>query len=470
MAKPIVAIVGRPNVGKSLLFNKLTGRRMAIVEDTPGVTRDRIYGDCEWNGRSFLLVDTGGIEPGTGSEMLKFMRRQAEIAIETATVIVMVVDVTVGLTAADAEVASMLKRSKKPVVLAVNKCDQTGGVNPESYEFYSLGLGDPIEVSAVHGHGTGDLLDACVEQFPEDELWLLMGTDMFLTVQNWYQPERIFQYAGVAAFSRSLEDSQEMFDQQSEYLRETFTARTTVIDLPQVTEIASRDLRRMLASEWTGGNVDPGQFLWTPVYGYILREHLFGTKADLSKLSDKHLRAVSYSMVKAKRLPHIKGIEETAVALAKFWGVDEEMARRAAILHDCTKYWELEPQLATCEKYGVALDELEQTSVKLLHSKTGAALAEHVFCEPKEECEAIFSHTTGKAGMTKLDKILYLADYMEPTRDFDGVEELRRLVWEDLDQAMILGLEMSIEELKERGVPVHRNTLAALEDLQRRQQ
>ena len=150
MAKPIVAIVGRPNVGKSLLFNKLTGRRMAIVEDTPGVTRDRIYGDCEWNGRSFLLVDTGGIEPGTGSEMLKFMRRQAEIAIETATVIVMVVDVTVGLTAADAEVASMLKRSKKPVVLAVNKCDQTGGVNPESYEFYSLGLGDPIEVSAVH--------------------------------------------------------------------------------------------------------------------------------------------------------------------------------------------------------------------------------------------------------------------------------------------------------------------------------
>ena len=169
MAKPIVAIVGRPNVGKSLLFNKLTGRRMAIVEDTPGVTRDRIYGDCEWNGRSFLLVDTGGIEPGTGSEMLKFMRRQAEIAIETATVIVMVVDVTVGLTAADAEVASMLKRSKKPVVLAANKCDQTGGVNPESYEFYSLGLGDPIEVSAVHGHGTGDLLDACVEQFPEDD-------------------------------------------------------------------------------------------------------------------------------------------------------------------------------------------------------------------------------------------------------------------------------------------------------------
>ena len=144
MSKPIVAIVGRPNVGKSMLFNKLTGKRMAIVEDTPGVTRDRIYGECEWNGRGFALVDTGGIEPGTNNEMLKFMRRQAEIAIETATVIVMVVDVTVGLTAADAEVASMLKRSKKPVVLAVNKCDQTGHANPDAYEFYALGLGDPI--------------------------------------------------------------------------------------------------------------------------------------------------------------------------------------------------------------------------------------------------------------------------------------------------------------------------------------
>ena len=168
MAKPIVAIVGRPNVGKSLLFNKLPGRPTAIVEDTPGVTRDRLYGDCEWNGRTFSLVDTGGIEPGTDSEMLQFMRRQAEIAIETADVIIMVTDVTVGLTAADSAVGSMLQRSKKPVVLAVNKCDSVGQVNADVYEFYALGLGDPIEVSAVHGHGTGDLLDACVAAFPEE--------------------------------------------------------------------------------------------------------------------------------------------------------------------------------------------------------------------------------------------------------------------------------------------------------------
>ena len=169
MAKPLVAIVGRPNVGKSMLFNKLTGHRTAIVEDTPGVTRDRIYGECDWNGRDFMLVDTGGIEPSTDSEILLFMRRQAEIAIETADVIIMVTDVHTGVTAADQDIASMLLRSRKPVCLAVNKCDSVGPTNPDVYEFYSLGLGDPIEVSAVHGHGTGDLLDFCTDHFPEDD-------------------------------------------------------------------------------------------------------------------------------------------------------------------------------------------------------------------------------------------------------------------------------------------------------------
>ena len=169
MSKPLVAIVGRPNVGKSMLFNKLTGHRTAIVEDTPGVTRDRIYGECDWNGRDFMLVDTGGIEPSTDSEILLFMRRQAEIAIETADVIIMVTDVHTGVTAADQDIASMLLRSRKPVCLAVNKCDSVGPTNPDVYEFYSLGLGDPIEVSAVHGHGTGDLLDFCTDHFPEDD-------------------------------------------------------------------------------------------------------------------------------------------------------------------------------------------------------------------------------------------------------------------------------------------------------------
>nr|MBQ8243820.1 ribosome biogenesis GTPase Der [Oscillospiraceae bacterium] len=169
MAKPLVAIVGRPNVGKSMLFNKLTGHRTSIVEDTPGVTRDRIYGDCEWCGRTFSLVDTGGIEPGTENDMLKFMRRQAEIGIELADAIVMVVDVRSGVTAADQDVATMLRKSGKPVALAVNKCDSIGLVNPDVFEFYSLGIGDLFETSAVHGHGTGDLLDWVLENIPEDD-------------------------------------------------------------------------------------------------------------------------------------------------------------------------------------------------------------------------------------------------------------------------------------------------------------
>ena len=169
MAKPLVAIVGRPNVGKSMLFNKLTGHRTSIVEDTPGVTRDRIYGDCEWCGRTFSLVDTGGIEPGTENDMLKFMRRQAEIGIELADAIVMVVDVRSGVTAADQDVATMLRKAGKPVALAVNKCDSIGLVNPDVFEFYALGIGDLFETSAVHGHGTGDLLDWVLENIPEDD-------------------------------------------------------------------------------------------------------------------------------------------------------------------------------------------------------------------------------------------------------------------------------------------------------------
>ena len=169
MAKPLVAIVGRPNVGKSMLFNKLTGHRTSIVEDTPGVTRDRIYGECEWCNRHFSLVDTGGIEPGTENDMLKFMRRQAEIGIELADAIIMVVDVRSGVTAADQDVATMLRKSRKPVALAVNKCDSIGHVNPDVYEFYSLGIGDLFETSAVHGHGTGDLLDWVLENIPEED-------------------------------------------------------------------------------------------------------------------------------------------------------------------------------------------------------------------------------------------------------------------------------------------------------------
>ena len=166
---PILAIVGRPNVGKSTLFNKLTGKRLSIVEDTPGVTRDRIYSKCEWRNREFMIVDTGGIEPTSEDIILAQMRRQAQVAIEKADVIVFLTDIRCGVTADDYEVASMLQKSGKPIILAVNKCDSIGDPPPEFYEFYNLGVGDPIAVSAQHGHGSGDLLDEVFKYFPEGE-------------------------------------------------------------------------------------------------------------------------------------------------------------------------------------------------------------------------------------------------------------------------------------------------------------
>lgn len=170
MAKPIIAVVGRPNVGKSTLFNKLVGKRLSIVDDTPGVTRDRIYGDAEWSGRKVMLVDTGGIEPKTDDIILSSMRAQANLAIDTANVIIFVTDLKSGVTATDMDIASMLQKSGKPIVLCVNKCDNIGDVPAEFYEFYNLGLGDPIAVSSVHGHGTGDLLDEVFKYLPDENL------------------------------------------------------------------------------------------------------------------------------------------------------------------------------------------------------------------------------------------------------------------------------------------------------------
>ena len=169
LAKPVVAIVGRPNVGKSTLFNKLIGERLSIVNDTPGVTRDRIFGTCEWRNRTFSLVDTGGIEPESKDVILSQMRLQAQLAIESADVIIFVTDVRSGLVATDQAVASMLQKSGRPVVLCVNKCDSLGDPPAEFYEFYNLGLGDPIAVSSVHGHGTGDLLDAVFAYMPKEQ-------------------------------------------------------------------------------------------------------------------------------------------------------------------------------------------------------------------------------------------------------------------------------------------------------------
>ena len=230
----------------------------------------------------------------------------------------------------------------------------------------------------------------------------------------------------------------------------------TTITLPGLVEISSSQLRQRLEAGERPEELDPS------VRGYILRHGLYGTHADLKHLGWEDLRACSYSMIRAKRIPHVRGCEEEAVRLARRWGEDEDDARAAAILHDCTKYLNLEEQLSLCRKYDIILDHMEQETVKLLHSKTGAAIARWEYGMPERVCDAICWHTTGKPDMTTLEKILYIADYMEPTRDFDGVERLRALVYEDLDAAVRLGLEMSVEDLTGRGVPVHPNTLGAL--------
>ena len=302
---------------------------------------------------------------------------------------------------------------------------------------------------------TSDTLNAMKVLYPEAELWLLMGTDMFLSLQNWHEPEKIMELAGICAFGRTEQDGEELFAPQRRFLQEKYNARLTTITLPGLVEISSTQLRERL--EQGRGS----EYLCQAVYGYILLNRLYGTQADLKHLDLPELRACSYSMVRAKRIPHIRGTEEEAVRLARRWGVDEMTARRAAILHDCTKYLELDQQLELCKKYGVALDELEQRAVKLLHSKTGACIAKHVFGEDEQVYQAIFWHTTGKADMSMLEKVIYLADYIEPTRDFDGVEPLRALAYEDIDKALLMGMDMTIEEMKQRGNPIHRNTQAA---------
>lgn len=308
-----------------------------------------------------------------------------------------------------------------------------------------------VELNRFGKSYTVDTLHVLKERFPEDELWLLMGTDMFLSLQTWHKAEEIMKLAGIAAFARTESDSGEMMEIQGKYLSENYGANVRIVQLPKIREISSTQVR----SRGTG------EGLWPPVWGYILRKGLYGVKQPLNGLGDADLRAVSYSMIRAKRIRHVQGTEEEAVRLAQRWGANVEHARRAAILHDCTKYLDLEEQLHVCTQYGIELDEMEQTAVKLLHSKTGAALARYVFGEPEEVCQAICWHTTGKPNMTLLEKILYIADYMEPTRNFDGVERLRDLAYEDLNAAVLLGTEMTVEEMNGYGSPVHPNTLAA---------
>lgn len=313
----------------------------------------------------------------------------------------------------------------------------------------------PIELHRQGPSYTSDTLEEIRAQYPGAELWLLVGTDMFLTLHLWHQPEEIFRLAGVCAFGRTERDGEAVFAPQRDYLAHTFGARLTTITLPGLVDISSTRLRELL------GRGEGREYLLPAVYGYILMNRLYGTSADLKHLELPELRACSYSMMRAKRVPHVIGVEEEAAKLARRWGADPVLARRAGVLHDCTKYLELPEQLELCQTYGVELDELERQAVKLLHAKTGACIARAVFGEPDAVYQAIFWHTTAKADMTTLEKILYVADYMEPNRDFEGVERLRKLAYEDLDKALLLGVEMTIREMEEKKRVIHPKTIQA---------
>ena len=304
---------------------------------------------------------------------------------------------------------------------------------------------------------TADTLEEAAQRWPGDELWLLMGTDMFLTLHNWVEPEKILALAGVCAFGRTEKDSEEVFAPQRDYLSRTFHAKIATVSIPDLVDISSTRLRELL------GEGKGREFLPQAVYGYILREKLYGTDADLKRLSMEDLRCVSYSMVYAKRLAHIKGCEEEAARLANRWGAGEERMRKAAILHDCTKYFSVQEHLDICEKYGVELCQLERDTDKLLHAKSGAALAKYVFGMDDGIFNAILYHTTARAGMSLEEKILYVADYMEPCRAFPEVGELRRLAYTDLDRAVGMGTSLAVQEMLQRDKELHHDTREAYE-------
>ena len=358
-----------------------------------------------------------------------------------------------------------------PVAIPPHKALPAGSPTPEQrlemtrLAGEQLGLGERVrtldlELKREGRSYTAETLRQLHQQYPEDELWLLMGTDMFLTLQAWREPGEILSLAGIAAFGRTEEDTEELFSVQRDYLYRTYPqARIFTLTIPGVVDVSSTELRTMLA-RGEGGNLLP-----PAVYGYILREGLYDTRADLKHLPLRTLRPVALSYLKHKRIPHVLGTEQEAIRLAERYGADVEKARVAALLHDCTKRLDMEEQLALCRQYGIRLDALEQQALKLLHAKTGAAIARDVFGVDDEIYRAIWWHTTGHAGMTLLEKIMYLADYIEPSRDFPGVDKLRAVCYKDLDEGLLMGLEMTIEEMTSMGNPVHHATIEARDAL-----
>lgn len=310
-----------------------------------------------------------------------------------------------------------------------------------------------IELSREGKSYTDETLKALSSLYPEAELWLIMGGDMLDILDKWRNFSWLIKNVQICALSR-LSDRNRL-EISSKTLREKYDANIILADNKAI-EISSTELRKALKKR------SGVEYLSSDVYAYIIKNRLYGSKANFDWLREK-----AKEMLDPKRVQHVLGCEKEAVSLAERWGADVDSSRSAAILHDITKKLSLSEQLILCEKYGIIVDTVEKQEVKLLHSVTGAALAEHEFGMPKDVCNAIKWHTTGRANMSVLEKVVYLADYIEPTRNFEGLTNLRRLAYSDLDAAIYEGLKMTMAEITERGKIPHSNTISAIEYLKR---
>lgn len=301
---------------------------------------------------------------------------------------------------------------------------------------------------------TSDTLKRLREMYPDAVLYLITGTDMFLTLHNWHEPASICADAVIVGMVRAEDDRMEELLIQKKNLEHRFQARVELVD-NRFVEISSTKVRRLLI---LGG---AEKYVPEQVLTEIRKKGLYGTGRDYRNLPEAELRKVAVSLLKPQRVNHVLGCAETAVKLAKRYGADETVALRAGLLHDVTKAIDGEDQLLLVDKYGILISDFERKTPKLLHAKTGAAVAKYVFGESDAVTRAIYWHTTGKADMSLMEKIIYLADYMEPTRSFPGVDALRELAFQDLDRGLLMGFELCIDELMREKKSLSRESVEA---------
>lgn len=296
---------------------------------------------------------------------------------------------------------------------------------------------------------TVDTINAVQREYPDAEIYLLMGPDMLDIIEIWKNYNWIMENVTLAVFARGA-DEEIKIAETTERLKKKYLVDIVIVRNDPV-EISSSELRELLK------NREGIEYVSEKVYSYINKNHLYGVKPNF-----QWLRQQAYAMLKPSRISHVEGCEEEAVRLARRWYADENRAREAAILHDITKKLDLGDQLILCEKYGIMTDNVEKEERKLLHAKTGAAIAKEEYGMPEDVCNAILYHTTGRPDMTTLEKVIYLADYIEPNRDFEGLKALHRMAYENLDQAIMIGLQMSINDMKSRGITPHWRTTEAI--------